>query len=54
MAKLTYKIVEHDGGWAYKVGSTYSETFHPSGRAARRRDRFGRAAGGRRDGRYPV
>jgi hypothetical protein len=27
MAKLTYKIVEHDGGWAYKVGDTYSETF---------------------------
>ena len=27
MAKLTYKIVEHDGGWAYKVGSTFSETF---------------------------
>ena len=27
MAKLTYKIVEHDGGWAYMVGSTFSETF---------------------------
>jgi hypothetical protein len=27
MAKLTYTIVEHDGGWAYKVGDTYSETF---------------------------
>lgn len=27
MTKLTYKIVEHDGGWAYKVGDTYSETF---------------------------
>ena len=27
MAKLTYKIVEHDGGWAYKVGTTFSETF---------------------------
>ena len=25
--KLTYKIVEHDGGWAYKVGDTFSETF---------------------------
>ncbi|KQZ15779.1 MULTISPECIES: DUF2188 domain-containing protein [unclassified Mesorhizobium] len=27
MSKLTYKIVEHDGGWAYQVGTTYSETF---------------------------
>ncbi len=27
MAKLTYTVVEHDGGWAYKVGETYSETF---------------------------
>ena len=27
MAKLTYTIVEHDGGWAYKVGNTFSETF---------------------------
>ncbi|HEY4191732.1 MAG TPA: DUF2188 domain-containing protein [Mesorhizobium sp.] len=27
MAKLVYKVVEHDGGWAYKVGSTFSETF---------------------------
>ncbi|MGF7007141.1 hypothetical protein J2Y52_002635 [Aminobacter sp. BE110] len=27
MAKLLYEIVQHDGGWAYKVGETYSETF---------------------------
>ena len=27
MAKVTYEIVEHDGGWAYKVGDTFSETF---------------------------
>ncbi|MEJ6783146.1 DUF2188 domain-containing protein [Aminobacter sp. Piv2-1] len=27
MAKLFYEIVQHDGGWAYKVGETYSETF---------------------------
>lgn len=27
MAKLIYKIVEHDSGWAYKVGDTFSETF---------------------------
>ena len=27
MTKITYEIVEHDGGWAYKMGGTYSETF---------------------------
>jgi hypothetical protein len=27
MTKVTYEIVEHDGGWAYKMGGTYSETF---------------------------
>jgi hypothetical protein len=26
-SRITYEIVEHDGGWAYKVGTTYSETF---------------------------
>lgn len=27
MSRITYEIVEHDSGWAYKVGGTYSETF---------------------------
>ncbi|MDP1598031.1 hypothetical protein [Phenylobacterium sp.] len=27
MSAVKYEIVEHDGGWAYKVGDTYSETF---------------------------
>jgi hypothetical protein len=27
MVKVTYEIVEHDGGWAYKVGDVFSETF---------------------------
>ena len=27
MAHVTYKIVEHDGGWAYKLGDVFSETF---------------------------
>ena len=35
MSHLTYEIVEHDGGWAYRVDGTYSETF-PSHDAARR------------------
>jgi len=33
MTDITYTIVEHDGGWAYKVGATFSETF-PSHDAA--------------------
>lgn len=27
MAHVVYEIVEHDGGWAYKVGGVFSETF---------------------------
>ena len=34
MTRITYTIVEHDGGWAYKAGTTFSETF-PSRDAAR-------------------
>jgi len=36
MSHVTYRIVEHDGGWAYQLGQTYSETFasHAAARAA--------------------
>jgi len=36
MAHVTYRIVEHDGGWAYKSGETFSETFasHDEAKAA--------------------
>ncbi|RXF75308.1 DUF2188 domain-containing protein [Hansschlegelia zhihuaiae] len=27
MGPLIYKIVEHDGGWAYRLGDVFSETF---------------------------
>jgi len=28
MTKIIYEIVEHDGGWAYRVnGASYSETY---------------------------
>ncbi|MBB5048157.1 hypothetical protein HNR60_002919 [Rhodopseudomonas rhenobacensis] len=39
MAEVVYKIVEHDGGWAYKVGDVFSEAFpdHKSAAAAARR-----------------
>lgn len=33
MTKVTYEIVEHDGGWAYKVGDVFSEPY-PSHEAA--------------------
>ena len=35
MAKVVYHIVEHDGGWAYRVDGVFSETF-PTHDAARR------------------
>jgi hypothetical protein len=27
MTEVVYHVVEHDGGWAYKVGGSFSETF---------------------------
>ena len=27
MTRITYEIVEHDGGWAYEVDGVFSETF---------------------------
>ena len=35
MTKVTYQVVEHDGGWAYRVDGAYSETF-PTHDAARK------------------
>ena len=31
MTKVCYEIVEHDGGWAYRMNGAYSEAFptHP-------------------------
>jgi hypothetical protein len=39
MSHVTYEIVEHDGGWAYRVDGVYSETFrtHDAAKAAARR-----------------
>jgi hypothetical protein len=33
MSHVTYTVVEHDGGWAYRVGDVFSETF-PTHKAA--------------------
>src|SRR5664280_2814792 len=27
MPQVTYEVIEQDGGWAYKMGSTISETY---------------------------
>jgi hypothetical protein len=27
MSNVTYEVVEHDGGWAYKVDGVFSEPF---------------------------
>jgi hypothetical protein len=27
MVQVTYEIVEHDGGWAYKASGAYSESY---------------------------
>jgi hypothetical protein len=39
MAHVTYKIVRHDGGWAYTVSGVFSESFpsHAQALAAARR-----------------
>ncbi|RTL48936.1 MAG: DUF2188 domain-containing protein [Bradyrhizobiaceae bacterium] len=36
MSKVVYEIVEHDGGWAYKFNSVFSETYptHAAAHAA--------------------
>ena len=35
MSVVKYEILEHDGGWAYRVNGTYSETFPSHDAAAR-------------------
>ena len=35
MSHITYKVLKHDGGWAYEANGTYSEPF-PTQDAARK------------------
>ena len=35
MTDIYYRVVQHDGGWAYKLGDVFSETF-PNREAALR------------------
>jgi hypothetical protein len=48
MTKITYDIVEHDGGWAFKLGDTISETFrsHAAALAAAKRVALEQQVGG--------
>ena len=39
MTKITYEIVEHDGGWAYRVDGGFSETFSSHDMARRAAER---------------
>lgn len=47
MAKVTYEVVEHDGGYAYKVGDVFSEPYpthqeaHRAAEAAAQRQQVG-------------
>lgn len=52
MAKVTYEIVEHDGGWAYKLGDVFSETFrrHEDATAAAKRVAAEQQVAGETDG----
>ena len=52
MTKVVYVIVEHDGGWAYKVGEVFSETFpsHDKARAAAERAAKEQVVGGQTTG----
>jgi Uncharacterized protein conserved in bacteria (DUF2188) len=45
MAKITYKIVEHDGGWAYSADGVFSETFPSYDEARRAAERVAREQG---------
>jgi Uncharacterized protein conserved in bacteria (DUF2188) len=42
MVKVTYEVVEHDGGWAYRVNGVYSETFSTHALAHRAAERAAR------------
>src|ERR1700691_2810537 len=42
MGKITYEIVRHDGGWAYRVDETFSETFPPHDSARKAAERAAR------------
>jgi uncharacterized protein DUF2188 len=42
MNKITYEVVEHDGGWAYRVDGVFSEPFPTHADAHRAAERVAR------------
>ena len=42
MTHVVYQVVEHDGGWAYRSGGVYSETFKTRDEALRTAKRVAR------------
>jgi hypothetical protein len=42
MTKITYEIIRHDGGWAYKVDETFSEAFKTHDEAHKAAERAAR------------
>jgi hypothetical protein len=42
MSKVVYEIVQHDGGWAYRVDGVFSETFRSHDDARRAAERAAR------------
>jgi len=43
MTRITYEVVQHDGGWAYRVDGVYSETFRTHDVARRAAEHAARA-----------
>jgi hypothetical protein len=52
MSTETYKVVQHDGGWAYQADGVFSETFpsHEAARAAAERAAGEQRVGGEATG----
>ena len=42
MSTMTYEIIEHDGGWAYRADGVFSETFASHDEARRAAERAAR------------
>jgi uncharacterized protein DUF2188 len=42
MSKITYEVVQHDGGWAYRANGVFSETFRSHDMARRAAERAAR------------
>lgn len=45
MTTVVYEVVEHDGGWAYKVDGVFSESFPSHDAAHRAAERAAREQG---------